>query len=382
MNPLEQENRSLKRTLHVLISKAERNQGILQTFQAIELQLLSCQRLSELLDMLLVSLRQEFRLDAANLILFDPEATARELVEDMLTEQQRPQLRFSNEYQPLRELYGQHPRPRLLNPDAVTRDFTFPDNPRIKSCALLPLIRQNVIIGSLHLGSHDAQRYTDQVATDYIGHMAMIIAVCIENCINQETLHRLSIIDMLTKVNNRRSFDRELLKELSRASRNRTPLSCLFVDLDHFKRINDSYGHQTGDQVLRRVAQAIKKVLRKTDLIARYGGEEFALLLPACDHQRALHIGDKIRQQIKLMRFHTDNGEEFRATLSIGVSTCLPDSFDESRLMGQAHQLVASADSGVYRAKEHGRDTVVFVPLESIKSKEATLMDKELMGLE
>ena len=169
-----------------------------------------------------------------------------------------------------------------------------------------------MIIGSLHLGSIDPSRYNPNVATDYINHLASIIGVCIENCISQETLRRLSMIDMLTKVHNRRSFNTELNREISRASRSQQPLSCLFIDLDHFKQVNDTHGHPTGDRVLRGSAQTIKDQLRKTDFIARYGGEEFAVLLPGCESQQALQIAETIREAVAKQRFISDNEQEFR----------------------------------------------------------------------
>lgn len=380
MNPIEQENRSLKRTLHVLISKAERNQEILRTFQQIELQMLSCNRLADLLDMLLINLKDYFSLDAISLFLFDPEGTAQALLDDYQSPCQQQWLSFQQDYLALKKLYHNTKKPLLTSPGAELSKTLFPNQRLIQSCAMLPLERQGILIGSLHLGSSDPQRYTEQVATDYIGHMASIISVCIENAISQETLRQLSIIDMLTKVNNRRSFDQELMRELSRASRNQYALSCLFVDLDHFKRINDTYGHQTGDKVLAEAAQAIKGQLRSTDFIARYGGEEFAILLPGCDSQRATLVAEGVRTALRTKTFNSDEDQPFRVTLSIGVACCLPASHPECDLLNDAHQLVANADKGVYEAKERGRDQVVYVPHSQIRRSEHSEMDADLMA--
>ncbi|OMH32838.1 sensor domain-containing diguanylate cyclase [Motiliproteus sp. MSK22-1] len=381
MNPFEKENRSLKRTLHVLISKAERNQDILRTFQDIELRLLSCNRLTDLLDMLLINLKEYFRLDAISLILFDPEQTARGLIEDYTPPDNGQHLDFTENYQALKDLYPKGDYPLLLNPNEEVKTFAFPDRQHIMSCALLPLVRQGIIIGSLHLGSSDSQRYNKNVATDYIQHLASVISVCIENCVSQETLRRLSIIDMLTKVNNRRSFDQELLRELSRANRNQYPLSCLFIDLDYFKRINDTYGHQTGDRVLNQAAQAIKKQLRKTDFIARYGGEEFAVLLPACLNNRAVQVAEAIRTRLRSITFRSDEDEAFKVTLSVGVATCEPIGSPEENLVNSAHQLVACADKAVYQAKSLGRDRVIYMPINHIKPQKQPDMDASLLAL-
>lgn len=364
MSLLETENRSLKRTLHVMISKAERNRDILHTFQEIELRLLSCDSLDDLLDMLLITLREYFRLDEIQLILFDPEHTARDLIPNYSPPSPPNCLKFSDNYRQLRQLYSRQPRPRLgSQSDAVTTS-AFGSGSRVRSSALLPLVRQNVIIGSLHLGSYDPSRYNPNVAIDYISHLASVIAVCIENCINHETLRWLSMIDVLTKVHNRRSFNSELTKELSRSCRNQQPLSCLFIDLDHFKSINDTYGHQTGDRVLRGSAQTIKDQLRKTDFIARYGGEEFAVLLPSCEREQALQVAENIRLALSRQRFHSSDKEEFSITLSVGVCCCSSQNMEPSRLTDLADLLVASADKGVYQAKAQGRNRVCYSPVD------------------
>ncbi len=381
MNPFEKENRSLKRTLHVLISKAERNQDILRTFQEIELRLLSCNRLTDLMDMLLINLKEYFRLDAINLILFDPECAARDLLDNYSPPSACQKIRFIDNYQSLKSLYPNLNKPLLINPCDETKAFAFPEKPYIMSCALLPLGRQGVIIGSLHLGSNDSERYNQHIATDYIGHLASVISVCIENCISQETLRRLSIIDMLTKVNNRRSFDQEILRERSRASRNQSTLSCLFIDIDHFKKVNDSYGHQTGDRVLNQAAQAIKKQLRKTDFIARYGGEEFAVLLPACGSSRAVQVAEAVRNRLRGMTFRSEEDEAFKMSLSIGVSTCEPKAHPEADLVTDAHQLVACADKAVYQAKTMGRDRTIYIPISHVRPAQRSSMDSELFDM-
>lgn len=380
MDSLEQENRNLKRTLHVLISKAERNQEILSTFQQIELQLLSCHRLSDLLDMLLVNLKEYFSLDAISLFLFDPEGTAQALLDSYRSPRNQQWLSFHHEYSELRGLYDKTDKPVLLTPSYDLKNRLFPEQRSIQSCAMLPLERQGILIGSLHLGSIDPQRYTERIATDYVGHMASIVSVCIENAISQETLRQLSIIDMLTKVNNRRSFDQELIRELSRASRNQYSMSCLFIDLDHFKRINDTYGHQTGDKVLTEAAQVIKSQLRSTDFMARYGGEEFAILLPGCDSERATRVAESVRQAVSTVSFRSDDQQTFQITLSIGVSCCLPKPHPDCDLLNDAHLLVANADKGVYQSKENGRNSVFFVPTETIKKAHFSDMDADILA--
>lgn len=362
MGSTEKENKDLRRALNLMSSKVERNQAILHSFFEMEIRLLGCNKLDELLDLILVEFREYFRLTSVNLILFDPENAARDLLEDYVPPQPGHSLRFVNNQRLLKSIF---PEPELRVGELSTplKKLAFPSTPYILSSALLPLVRHNCLIGSLHLGSNDPNRYSEHFDYDYIGHLASVIAVCIENCINQQNLKRLSIIDMLTKVNNRRSFDQEIIRELSRASRNNKPISCLFVDLDYFKLVNDNYGHQIGDKVLSSVGQLLKKSLRKTDFVARYGGEEFAILLPDCDSDKAANVADTLREKILRMIIHSNDNQPFRISSSIGVCSCEPALYDHASLDQLSHALLMAADKAVYKAKHNGRNRVEFSPL-------------------
>ncbi len=369
MRPVDQENKELRRLLHIMSSKEERNQTTLKSFFEMEIRLLGCSQLPELLELILVEFKSHFRLSCVNLILLDPEHAARDLLEDVL-EQQTPYgsnlaLRFVNDQRLLKELFPD-PSLKIGNLSSTLKKLAFPDSPFILSSALLPLIRHNCLIGSLHLGSNDPGLYSGHFNYNFVDHLASVVAVCIENCINQQNLKRLSIIDMLTKVHNRRAFDQEMPRELARASRAHQSLSCLFVDLDHFKLVNDNYGHQAGDKVLRTVGILLKTLLRKTDFVARYGGEEFAILLPNCAAEQALQIANTIREAILKTIIHTENGHPFRISASIGVSDCIPSEHDPATLDNLAWQLIQAADRGVYRAKKAGRNLCVLNPLRLI----------------
>jgi diguanylate cyclase (GGDEF)-like protein len=227
---------------------------------------------------------------------------------------------------------------------------------------MLPLMRQNTMIGSLQMGSSSVTRFTADKAVDFMDHLAQIIAVCLENCVNHEHLRRLSLIDMLTRVKNRRSFDQDLNKELSRANRTMKPLSCLFIDVDFFKTVNDTYGHQAGDHALKLIAKTIGDQLRQTDHLARYGGEEFAALLPDCDREMAVQIAERIRYSTEQTIIECEGIEAFKVTVSLGVSTWYPEPLAQEDENGWAGQrLVAKADSAVYEAKKGGRNQVRFL---------------------
>ena len=129
------------------------------------------------------------------------------------------------------------------------------------------------------------------------------------------------------------------------------PYTVVMVDIDHFKKVNDCYGHPFGDKVLREVAGILRKAVRSVDLAARYGGEEFALVLEGADERGGLQMAERIRQEIEKMVFHNENGP-VRITLSLGLAVYPDHGADKG-------QLISRADQAMYRAKDQGRNRVV-----------------------
>jgi len=341
----------LARTVSELMDKATQNERILRRFQHFELKLLAISGVDALLDNLLADSLQHFRLDAVELWLLDPQRILRELLPEEL--QQYAGLQWLDSDAELRALYPTKTTVRLVTPPP---SGLFAGRP-VRSAALLPLVRHGVVVGSLHFGAFSAQRFSQDKSTDFINHLASVVAVCLENCVNQERLHRLSLIDVLTRVENRRSFNLSIDKEIARASRQGEPLTVMIGDLDHFKAINDNHGHQVGDRVLCAVAQEIAGMLRKTDHVCRYGGEEFALILPNCDRALALEIAERIRLRVAGMRVASDSGIEVPLSLSLGV-TCWTQPMAD--VAGIAERLVKLADTAVYRAKAAGRNRIEY----------------------
>jgi diguanylate cyclase len=157
------------------------------------------------------------------------------------------------------------------------------------------------------------------------------------------------VIDPLTRAYNRRAFDERIAQEISSFRRYGNPSSLIMMDIDHFKHVNDSYGHRTGDGVLRVVAGILKKEIRDMDVLCRYGGEEFALILPHTALDAAVDVADRLRRKIAESRF-SFKGRRFHVTASFGVAELSPDDTVES--------YIQRADAALYRAKEEGRNGV------------------------
>ena len=165
-----------------------------------------------------------------------------------------------------------------------------------------------------------------------------------------DEIYRLTTVDGLTQIFNRRYFEETLDREISRCNRYSRALSLIIFDIDHFKAINDTFGHLAGDYVLKQIASSVKTKIRREDIFARYGGEEFAVLLPELDHKQAVQVAEKTRKLIEKQPFKFDN-QDISVTISLGVSTLGEGQRDSA-------ELVRAADTKLYEAKSGGRNRV------------------------
>ena len=347
---------ALRSRLDRLLAEARKNEFKMRRFQALELTLFGLDSVHKLLSALLYPDRFQFDWDMVSLVLIDKQYELRRVLEGKDDILQHPNLSFVNDDSVLQSLYP----PLALTPiigvyksKAYCQLFSGATK-KPASVMLLPLIRQGKLIGSLNIGSADAQRFARGYRTDFIKHLAAVVSICIENAMNMERIKLLGLTDTLTGANNRRYFDQRLEEELQLSERNRQSLACVMLDADHFKRINDHYGHQTGDAVLKQIAQLARAELRSSDVLARYGGEEFVVLLPRTDVSVAVEVAERIRRSVARQTFTSMDDQVFRLTLSAGVATT-------SHLSGAAvrsEELVACADKALYEAKERGRNRV------------------------
>ncbi|MFD1731837.1 GGDEF domain-containing protein [Deinococcus malanensis] len=173
---------------------------------------------------------------------------------------------------------------------------------------------------------------------------------------SQAVLRELSMRDALTGLFNRREFQARLEGHLDQARRHGQPCSVLLLDVDHFKVVNDTYGHDVGDRVLQELAGLVSGVVRQTDVVARFGGEEIVALLPDTDEHVALVMGDRIREAVAAHHgFSAPDGTAFRITVSIGVASFPSDAPREDAL-------IRAADQAMYAAKHSGRNRVARRP--------------------
>ncbi|MBM9612725.1 GGDEF domain-containing protein [Desulfobulbus rhabdoformis] len=167
-------------------------------------------------------------------------------------------------------------------------------------------------------------------------------------------LENLANLDGLTEINNHRYFQIFLDSEINRCIRNERSLGLLLADIDHFKKLNDTYGHQTGDFILKEFSRITKEVIREYDLIARYGGEEFVFVLPETGEEDALAVAEKLRKTVEDYPFD-DGNLTYHVTISVGVACAVPSEDEEFN----KNDFINNADEALYEAKNNGRNRVV-----------------------
>ncbi len=358
--PSDNETVQLRRQLNAYIKQAQENEQKLNRLQNYELKLISTSSLQELFQVLLCDYKSTAQLTQVTLELFDSDYEIRRLLTELgLDARDYPGLRFLDDEQELPADFQSDEEIWLgtFNQDLHGRFLSEPNNID-GSVAFLPLIRNQVRLGALIFVSDDKARYTELTGTDFLVRLASFVSVCLENAINNEKVKRLGLIDPLTGVYNRRYFERRLEEEIRRTARADTPLACLFLDIDHFKQINDNFGHGIGDSILQGVAATIREQLRASDVLARIGGEEFVALLVQTEHQRALEIAERVRFSVAEKIFNGAGGENITATISIGCSSLrqFADTDDAAQV---AHALLDEADQALYSAKRAGRNRVL-----------------------
>ena len=228
-------------------------------------------------------------------------------------------------------------------------DYT-PLSDTTRSIMVVPLTTHGTTNGILIAEAPDAKQLTAR-EEQFLSILARSTALALENAELHKRTEELTIIDELTETYNYRYFIQKLQEEKKRAQRYDLPVSLIMVDIDWFKKLNDSYGHEIGNVVLKDLSRIIKRCIRDVDIFARYGGEEFVIILPQTASVEATIIGERIREQVERTVIEAGNAGKIKITVSVGVS-----SFPEN---GRSQEeLVSVADQALYRAKGSGKNSV------------------------
>ena len=356
------ENRLLREQLQDFLERAHQNQQIMLRHQSLDLKLIGANSFRDLIITIFTTLAETSDLDVVTLHLIDHKGSLREVLLDLkLDLDEFPSLVFVSNALELGALEKGLSKPLLgAYKEHAHATFFATCSKKPASVAVIPLVRHNKPIGCLNIGSNDALRFTPNMATDFIENLASIIAICLENVINSERLTYIGLTDALTNVSNRRFVEQRMLEEIGRARRQQYSIACMYLDIDFFKKINDQYGHQSGDDVLREVASRIKAELRLSDTLGRFGGEEFVVILVNTNLHDAIQVAERIRLSIASKAFLLSMVGSCETSISIGIST-LTESNNHGDISSCANELLWRADRALYDAKDQGRNRVCYL---------------------
>lgn len=242
-------------------------------------------------------------------------------------------------------------KPYLLrNVGDVYAEFKKPPHNHIKSWLGVPLIAQNKLIGLLTIDSAEENHFTGDDIT-IAATFANQVSVALDNARIFKEAQEQALTDPLTGVYNRRGLFELAKADFKKANSDGSPISAIMIDLDHFKAINDAYGHPVGDQVLRELAKRCKSCIRGLDYLGRYGGEEFLVILPETNLNTARIVAERLRTMISNKPMMTEEGLELKVTASLGIA-------QRDKNTTSLETLITRADQAMYVAKHRGRDCV------------------------
>lgn len=346
-----------RRLLRQLTAEAQSNERKWERMLERQEEILRASTLAGLLSVLTSGFKESFALERVRLLIDDPAHETRHLLAAC-----EVQLADPSAVQFVASLVSVCPQfvslRRVWLGSFVPADhaLVFPNERSLRSLAFLPLRRHEKLVGVLCFGSADEQRFHRHLSASFFQYLSSIAAVSLENACNRERVVQSSLSDFLTGWRNRRYLNVRLREELARARRLISEVSCLMVDLDHFKAINDGHGHAVGDAVLREAASRIEAKIRESDTAVRFGGDEFVMLLPDTSLDGAVRLAERIQTAIE-PPFTVAGVASFTVTVSIGVAS-LRVPREVTDLRDLAERLLLTADEALYDAKEAGRACV------------------------
>lgn len=328
-----------------IYERLQYNEDISQRFFEVEVSILSTLNFRDFFERLLTEIKEKFDIPYVWLSLIDENDVVPLIGELASSNIIRERLSII-ERKLFTEVTGNTEGPLLINEDLRPFYRMFPPNEKylIRSLAILPITLNGEIIGSLNHGDPSAHRYAPGMDTALLERLAVKISICLSNVTAHEKLRIIASKDPLTGLLNRGVFESILWREFNRALRYDSPLSLVFIDLDDFKSVNDGFGHDAGDALLRYLGTRLMEMSRDSDVIGRYAGDEFLILLPSSTSEEARKLTERIRT------FFAENPLPFNGT-PIPISFSFGIAHLQDRGVQDPSSLLKRADERLYRAK-------------------------------
>lgn len=329
-----------------LLQRVRENEEIEKKFFQVETRILTVLKFRDLFEVLLTEIESVFSLPSVWMTLIEDCETVRlmQLPGDLDT--------LENRLRPIRrerftDLTGHSLQPLLVNRDLERFEDLFPAGGRgaLLSLAVVPISLDGAIIGSLNFGDPSADRFAPDKDTSLLQQLGIKLSLCLSNVTAHEKLSFLAYHDPLTGLLNRRVMQSALNREFARAARYGQPLSLIFIDLDDFKAVNDTHGHECGDAMLQHVADILCKSSRGPDIVARYAGDEFVVILPESEAAAAEQLMKRVGASAEKRPLKRP-GAEINVCLSFGIATMGEEEPETTET------LLKRADRRLYRLKE------------------------------
>jgi len=253
---------------------------------------------------------------------------------------------------PLVKYFTRHNTPVFVEKLAKLKEFkSYVDKlQELGLFILAPIIYAERVQGIIATGEKLYSSEFTQTDFELFHVLVNIISISIENALHYEAVKNLSLTDEMTKLHNYRSFVARLREEINRAKRNKSKISLVILDIDHFKNYNDTLGHQAGDEALREVGKVLRQTVRDEDIVSRYGGEEFCIIFPGIEKIGIQNLGERIRKRMEKHKFYKEKVQPAgQLTISLGGATYPDDAIE-------MHDLIQKSDEALYRAKHLGRN--------------------------
>ena len=322
------------------------NEEIARKFFEIEKRILTILDFTDLFEVLLTEIRSKFGIPYTWISLIDNSDLSGFIQELEASEALKPLLNVIDR-ESFDTLVGERSSPLLVNHNLKPYFRLLPKNRKyfVKSMAIAPISLDGQLIGSLNQADISAKRFQPGIDTSLLEQLAVKVSLCLSNVTAHEKLRYLAYHDPLTGLLNRRVMESVLEREYYRYQRYPKSLSLVFVDLDHFKHVNDAHGHDRGDDLLKYVARVLMKLSRNTDVVARYAGDEFVMILPETDIDSAGLLMERVQSHFKRNPLSV---KEITIPISIsyGIATAGDLNIDSPQ------SLLKHADQALYVAKE------------------------------
>ncbi|MEA1969564.1 MAG: sensor domain-containing diguanylate cyclase [Thermodesulfobacteriota bacterium] len=329
-----------------VISRLEKNEIAAQKFHEIEAGIISILNFQDFFETLLTMVSQTFDVPHVWISIITESTMCHHLTNMKDSKALKSNTSFVSK-KDFNKITEKNSTTILANKEIERFKPLFPSDSQfnIGSIALTPIFLDGETIGSLNQGDINSQRYAPGIDTQLLERLALKISICLSNVTAHEQLEYLAYHDPLTGLLNRRVMEKILKREFQRSKRYSTDLSVIFLDLDDFKSINDSYGHDQGDAALIHVAGILFNVKRDMDITARFAGDEFVIILPSTDQNNAEQYIKRVIDYLAKTPVKT-NDSQFNINLSYGIASALEKKIDS------AAGLLKKADKRLYQAKE------------------------------